>query len=58
MEVVEHIIVRAYGGEVEHFHGDDIEPRIDGIGHLSIVEKEKKTTLGIFQRWEYVRNGS
>jgi len=58
VEMVEHIIVRAFNAEVEHFYGDDIEPRIDVEGRLRIVEKEKNTTLGVFQRWEYVRNGS
>jgi len=53
--VAKHLMVRAFE-EVEHFHGEDITATVEDMGVLRIKEKGEEGCLGIFYRWEYVRN--
>lgn len=56
MAMVKHVIVRALGGEVEHFHGENIRMIKDSDGSLWICDNPPTgKDLGVFRRWEYAR---
>ena len=57
MAVAKHIIVRALGGEVEHFHGENLMATVGTDGSLWIQQEGAPhgESLGIFRRWEYAR---
>ena len=54
VEVAKKMIVKAYNGETEIFHGKNLVAVIED-GVLNIGEKDEVFSLGIFCRWEYVR---